>query len=438
MGALLLPFSGIGLGFEAIASLAIRAPTPLTTAARSGALLMIVETEKPGATVPESSMQQASDIEVDQREEPNERTDPEQNTKKALPRLPYRPWTARKIHGNLCLPEGYEFRPVPYYTEFERDEEEVRCKHKDEDKTSKWYDFLFGFSKRNRTTNDVACSYNGAKAIVSIVQTVFGIYTLDRTKGNQIEQFGYAAFGLTVTPYALMSIVNLLGNLMRPDYPSMYIVGSKSSDALQNDYDCTIATVGRIKGGILESEPQKDKEVKLYARRILMIVFYAIFTINLLVVGLMTKFTKGRSTLAQRVWIMIWLVFGMFVGFTLHDMRDKRSDTILNILEPISLEDQRLPETVEASETNQPKRFLMYLFRFFRQTHKRAERFSMLSSKMMVEWVGLDMPSDARDYRLFLAYMVLMYGVPSIGGFVIVAQMIRQYGVCSKMLDTSV
>jgi hypothetical protein len=44
MEALLFPFSGIGLGLEAIASLAIFAPTPLRTATRAGALLMVVRT----------------------------------------------------------------------------------------------------------------------------------------------------------------------------------------------------------------------------------------------------------------------------------------------------------------------------------------------------------------------------------------------------------
>jgi hypothetical protein len=381
MGALLLPFSGIGLGFEAIASLAIRAPTPLTTVARSGALLMIVPTKKARGSVQEPSSQQASVIELAQMEEPTGCTDPERNTKEALPSRPYRPWTAKKIHGNLCLPKGYKFEVVPYYTEFENDEEEVRCKHKDKVKTSKWYDFLFGFSERNRTTNDVACSYNGAKAIVSIVQTMFGIYTLDRTKGNQIERFGYAAFGLTVTPYALMGIVNLLGNLLRPDYPSMYIVGSKSSDDLQQDYECTIATVGRIKGGTLERKPKKDQSMRAHIDLIVILGFVAILAINLSVLGIMTNFTNGQSTVAQRVWTMCWLACGAFYGLTVHFLRESGFDI----------------------SSSQQKLF-----------------------------------SGGKPSRFYGAFAVLVYGVPTIGGFVVVAQMIRQYGVCSKMIDVSV
>jgi hypothetical protein len=33
---------------------------------------------------------------------------------------------------------------------------------------------------------------------------------------------------------------------------------------------------------------------------------------------------------------------------------------------------------------------------------------------------------------------MLMVGAPAIGGFVVVAQMIRQYGLCSRILDAGV
>ncbi|KAL5441397.1 hypothetical protein PMIN05_004514 [Paraphaeosphaeria minitans] len=33
-------------------------------------------------------------------------------------------------------------------------------------------------------------------------------------------------FGLTVAPYAVVSLVNLLGSLARPDYDAVYMVGS--------------------------------------------------------------------------------------------------------------------------------------------------------------------------------------------------------------------
>ena len=48
--------------------------------------------------------------------------------------------------------------------------------------------------------------------------------------GDQIQRYGYAAFGLTVAPYLLMSIVNLLGTMLTPDYPCLYLVSSEVMD----------------------------------------------------------------------------------------------------------------------------------------------------------------------------------------------------------------
>jgi len=52
----------------------------------------------------------------------------------------------------------------------------------------------------------------------SVFQMISSVITLYRTRGNQIEQFGYTAYGLSVIPYALMSLVNLLANMVTPDY----------------------------------------------------------------------------------------------------------------------------------------------------------------------------------------------------------------------------
>jgi hypothetical protein len=41
-----------------------------------------------------------------------------------------------------------------------------------------------------------------------------------------LDQYGYAAFSLSVIPYALMSIVNSVGNVITPDYSCLFIVHS--------------------------------------------------------------------------------------------------------------------------------------------------------------------------------------------------------------------
>ena len=76
----------------------------------------------------------------------------------------------------------------------------------------------------------IAASYSIPKAVIAIVQLGYAILTLYQSRGNQIEHYGYAAFALTVVPYALMSLVNLLGSLLTPDYQALYLVASDVMD----------------------------------------------------------------------------------------------------------------------------------------------------------------------------------------------------------------
>ncbi|KAJ4298301.1 hypothetical protein N0V90_006201 [Kalmusia sp. IMI 367209] len=69
-------------------------------------------------------------------------------------------------------------------------------------------------------------NYDIMRGLVALVQALLAIQTLYQTRGDQLARFGYAAFGLTVAPYAVMSLVNLLGSLSRPDYDAVYMVGS--------------------------------------------------------------------------------------------------------------------------------------------------------------------------------------------------------------------
>jgi hypothetical protein len=308
---------------------------------------------------------------------------------------------------------------VSYYAKFEDDQEEVLWKSKDGDKAPKWYDFLFGFRTRDRTAKDVPCSYNWSKAIVYIVQTVFGVFTLYRTRGDQAERFGYAAYGLTVTPYAMMSIVNLAGNLLRPSYPAMYIVGSKSSDDFQKRYKCTIATVGRVKEP--NSHCGKDTRKSLLNGRVQILGLVIGLTINLLVIGLLTRFKKGQSTLAQRVWIMVWFVLGAFcrlvvyaIAIGIHTIGQSRNVTSSKNEPP---HEKKPPHENELPHKNEPPHGKV-------NTNRPIE---VLESRLEI-WIS--------QVTAFL--FVLIPGVPTIGGFVVVAQMIRQYGVCSRILDAGV
>jgi hypothetical protein len=68
----------------------------------------------------------------------------------------------------------------------------------------------------------ISASYNAVKIIVTIVQTVSSAVTVNRARGDQIQRYGIAAFGLTILPYAMMSFVNLVGNLAIPIYETIF------------------------------------------------------------------------------------------------------------------------------------------------------------------------------------------------------------------------
>ncbi len=76
----------------------------------------------------------------------------------------------------------------------------------------------------------IGASYSIPKSIIAIGQIIYAVITLYETRGNQIVTFGYSAFGLTVIPYALMSLINLIGSLVTPDYHSLYLVASDVMD----------------------------------------------------------------------------------------------------------------------------------------------------------------------------------------------------------------
>jgi hypothetical protein len=76
----------------------------------------------------------------------------------------------------------------------------------------------------------VASNYNVAKALLSIFQTCYAAVTIYKARGDQITVFGYAAFGLTVLPYLVMSLVNLIAQVVTADYDTFFIVHSPELD----------------------------------------------------------------------------------------------------------------------------------------------------------------------------------------------------------------
>ena len=109
-----------------------------------------------------------------------------------------------KIQGHMTLPAGYALAMLPPGTEL----------------------MALAVSGAVKSEIVISNSYGVVKAFTGMVQIVSSLYVLYTAYGQQITRYGYAAFGFTVLPYTIMSILNVLGNLVEASYDCLFLVRS--------------------------------------------------------------------------------------------------------------------------------------------------------------------------------------------------------------------
>ena len=72
--------------------------------------------------------------------------------------------------------------------------------------------------------SSISWSYNFSQGLIAIFQALYASAILYETRGDQTERYGYAAFGLTVAPYLMRSINNLIDPVLSPDYSTLFMV----------------------------------------------------------------------------------------------------------------------------------------------------------------------------------------------------------------------
>lgn len=233
----------------------------------------------------------------------------------------------------------------------------------------------------------------------------------------KIQRYGYAAFGLTVLPYLIMSIMNLFATSLLPDYSALYIVRSLELDEAITAGAQVDGAVGRIVQSTIENDrflilnEKQDENINPYEafpsithvhskRKVSCyppiplpfeevgaerytpkrryksnhLVCYVFGAIPIAIIGVWTRFHAGKSTKAQRIWTMFWLVTDICYGPAL-DMLSER--------------DNLTEETPS--------------LRYFMRSYG--------------DWW----------------YSIALCTIPAIGGFVVVAQMLRAYGTCVEV-----
>ena len=195
--ALLLPFTGAWRGIRAIKSAARFGEGKMQHAARAGALCVVARSMdwRPDGGEKIYGCTVEGPIPIDCTQKARLVVQGYQDCLMD----PIKP-TEVRIHGQCSLPQGYCLVRLPADV---------------------------SVSTEGHEPVDVASSQATAKVILSLTQLGFACATLYRARGSQLQQYGYAAFSLTVMPYAIMSFINLTGNLVMPNYPAIYMVRSE-------------------------------------------------------------------------------------------------------------------------------------------------------------------------------------------------------------------
>lgn len=153
-----------------------------------------------------------------------------------------------KVHGLCNMPPGFELVYVPI-------DIQVHPRGSPRERPTIWTALrnrnFHQISKSLTSSTRLASTQNAPRILFSLVQTVSGAWSLYRAQGLQIERFGYAAYGLTVLPYMIVSVINFVGSLLTKEYDMVYLVHSSIMDEM-------ISQGGSVDGVIGSVEPPTE------------------------------------------------------------------------------------------------------------------------------------------------------------------------------------
>lgn len=285
-------------------------------------------------------------------------------------------------------------------------------------------------------------NYNILQGVAGIIQILAGSFGLYRVSQRQLHRFGYASYSLTVVPYIIMSIINVMATFCEPQYPSMFIViyrgmplthtipqESQDGSAPANTQTSTstapalfpleehvVGSVGEAYGDLskLNAPRPRSSGTKYQLRRLgVTICGICCLVAPFVVIQLLTGFDAGQSTRSQRAWLVTWLVIGQAYGIMFFDDREDLESAIKRDI--LSKTKYVLSATgVLPSE----REFLLSICKYF---------------LLMREDLPLGHERAARDFTVDQTTIMklILLGIPPMGGLVVVGQMILQDDICA-------
>ncbi|KAF8242194.1 hypothetical protein K440DRAFT_639404 [Wilcoxina mikolae CBS 423.85] len=177
----------------------------------------------------------------------------------------------------------------------------------------------------DESTKQKICSqYNILKAALAIFQVLYGSWELYVARGKQLETYGYAAYSLTVVP---------------PEYSHVYLVRYENAQSGPVEQKLNKRMAGAV-GTICIDKKYKERTglVSYFLNRVKVfrntrtgerrhIVWWTTLNVAVgIILGIcaygapyvvsymLTKYQPASSTRLQRIWIIVWLVFGQILG----------------------------------------------------------------------------------------------------------------------------
>ena len=285
--------------------------------------------------------------------------------------------------------------------------------------SSRWASPQSSLNNIHSTSTQLSSVNNLAKGMIAIFQTLYASFTLYNARGDQVQHYGYTAFGLTVVPYILMSIINLASILLTPDYPTMYLVESEAMQEAKKRQGAKFqGVVGRIRTTRTSDE--------------------------------LSKIVKFDFNSESKMVVLESKSDGDFIEFDREaemDMGKLRIDAVLagaynkRSRRPVRMISQSsdLPPTrsrkdilLKLSITYTSLSLALIPFAVNGSLSSFKSRQSTFAQRAWtMTWLALG--TIANNANQANVVVILLYSVPAIGGFVVVSQMIMQYGSCNKL-----
>ncbi|AEO68701.1 uncharacterized protein THITE_2145780 [Thermothielavioides terrestris NRRL 8126] len=312
--------------------------------------------------------------------------------------------TIQKFHGLSLLPPGYSWRDVPPDAKISW-EQPAREEP----------------GSQTGGAPDVSSNYNWIQSLIAIFQAGSAALTLYRSRGDQIQRYGYAAFGLTVVPYLVMSIVNLMASIATADYPTVYMVGSAEMDEARRRGGVFDGVVGRLESDIETS----NADAPLYELKY-----------KHLDPATPKEFVKVLERVSGSG------AYPPSINISSSSYANEAGMLSVAAYTPLAPHSRPLPRTRSILSNRLVQEFIIptllsslslvvvgALTRFNAGASTVAQR--GLTMSWLIIGIVFGWWADMNAGLFFIVSLGFLI-VPAVGGFIVVAEMLREYGICDS------